>query len=108
MNGQVVLQVGADLLVGAFGVAGDPLEVLFELGVVVDLEVVGRVDVPVELVVVDVVLAEVRDERRLRGGRARVAGDDQGNQQRRRADGAKAGNGTRDAHKQYLRAEPTQ
>ena len=65
---QVVLEVGADLLVRALGVAGDALEVLLELGVVIDLEVVGRVDVPLELVVVDVVLAEVRHERRLRAG----------------------------------------
>ena len=65
---QVVLQVGADLLVRALRVAGDALEVLLDLRVVVDLEVVGRVDVPLEGVVVDVVLAEVRDERRLRGG----------------------------------------
>ena len=39
---------------------------LLDLRVVVDLEVVGRVDVPLEVVVVDVVLAEVRHERRLR------------------------------------------
>ena len=56
-----------------FGVAGDPLEMLLDIGVVVDLEVVGRVDVPVEVVVVDVVLAEVRDERRLRAARPRPA-----------------------------------
>ena len=67
---QVVLQVGADLLVRALGVARHALEVLLELGVVVDLEMVRRVDVPVELVVVDVVLPEVGDERRLRGGHA--------------------------------------
>ena len=63
---QVVLQVGADLLVGALGVAGDPLEMLLDLRVVVDLEVIGGVDVPLEVVVVDVVLAEVRHELRLR------------------------------------------
>ena len=70
---QVVLQVGADLLVRAFRVAGDARQVLFDLRVVVDLEVVRRVDVPLEVVVVDLVLPEVRDERRLRGRHARVA-----------------------------------
>ena len=63
---EVVLQVGADLLIRAFGVAGDPLEMLLDLGVVVDLEMIGRVDVPPEVVVPDLVLAEVRDVRRLR------------------------------------------
>ena len=46
---------------------------LLEIGVVVDLEMVGRVDVPVEVVVVDPVLAEVGDKRRLR---SRCAGTD--------------------------------
>ena len=58
---QVVPQIGADLLVGALGVAGDPLQMLFDLRVVVDLEMVGGVDLPLEVVVVDVVLAEVGD-----------------------------------------------
>ena len=64
--GEVVLQFGTELLVGALGVAGDALEVLFGLGVVVDLEVVGRVDRPSERVVSDLVLAEVRHKRGLR------------------------------------------
>ena len=65
-EGQVVLQVGADLLIRAFRVAGDAFEMLLDLGVVVDLEVVRRVDVPLEVVVPDPVLAVVRHERRLR------------------------------------------
>ena len=63
---EVVLQVRADLLVGALGVARDPLEVRLDLRVVVDLEVVGRVDVPLEIVVPDLVLAEIRHVGRLR------------------------------------------
>ena len=59
---QIVTQVGAELLVGALGVGGHPLEVLLELRVVVDVEMVRRVDVPVELVVLDAVLAVVRRE----------------------------------------------
>ena len=59
-------QVGADLLIRALGVARDALEMLLVFGVVVDLEVIGLVDVPVELVVVDLVLAVVRRELRLR------------------------------------------
>ena len=55
---QVVLQLGADALVGALGVRRDPLEVLLELGVVVDVEVVGLVDVPLERVVPRAVLPE--------------------------------------------------
>ena len=39
---------------------------LLELGVVVDLEVRALVDAPGEVVVLDLVLAEVRDELRLR------------------------------------------
>ena len=65
LEGEVVLQVGADLLVCALGVARDALEMLFDLRVVIDLEVVGRVDVPLEIVVPDPVLAEVRDVARL-------------------------------------------
>ncbi len=63
---EVVLQVRTDLLVGALRVAGNPLEVLLEIRVVVDLEMVGGVDVPVEVVVMNVVLAEIGHERRLR------------------------------------------
>ena len=74
LEGEVVLQVRADLLVCALGVAGHPLEVLLDLGVVVDLEVVRRVDVPPEIVVPDLVLAVIRHVRRLAaciGGHAR-------------------------------------
>ena len=45
LEGEVVLQIGADLLIRALRVAGDALEVLLDLRVVVDLEVIGRVDV---------------------------------------------------------------
>ena len=66
LGAEVVLQLGADVLIRALGVAGDALEVLFELRVVVDLEMIRRVDVPLEVVVADPVLAEVGHERRLR------------------------------------------
>ena len=65
---EVVLQVRADLLVGALGVARDPFEMLLDLGVVVDLEMIGRVRVPLEVVVLDPVLVVVRHEGRLRAG----------------------------------------
>ena len=65
---EVVLQVRADLLIRALGVAGDPFEVLLDLGVVVDLEMIGRVDLPAEVVVANLVLAVVGDIRRLRLG----------------------------------------
>ena len=57
---EVVLQVRADLLIGTLGIARDAFEMRLELRVVVDLEVVGRVDVPLEIVVADLVLAEIR------------------------------------------------
>ena len=82
-------------LIRALGVPGHPLEVLFELRVVVDLEVIGRVDVPVELVVVDVVLAEIRDVRRLRESGAHVADDERGGEQER---GGNMGQGHAHAH----------
>ena len=63
---EIVLEIGADLLVRALGVARDAFEVRFDLGVVVDLEVVGRVDVPLEIGVADLVLAVVGDVRGLR------------------------------------------
>ena len=69
---QVVLQIRADLLVGAFGVARDALEMLLDRLVVVDLEVIRRVDGPLERVVVDAVLAEIRHHLCLSRGEARV------------------------------------
>src|SRR5262249_49811900 len=67
-----------DLLIRALRVARDPLEVRFERGVVINFEVVRRVDVPLELVVVRVVLAEIRHHRGLRPGHGRVAGKPHG------------------------------
>ncbi len=63
---EVVPQIGADMLVRALRVARDARQVLLVFRVVVDLEVLRLVDVPLELVVVDQVLAVVRSELRLR------------------------------------------
>ncbi len=60
--GEVVPQVGADLLVGALRVARDPRQVLLVFGIEVDFEVVRLVRMPLELVVVNLVLAVVRRE----------------------------------------------
>ena len=81
--GQVVRQIGADLSVGALGVARDPRQVLFQLGVVVDLEVVRLVDVPIEVVILHQVLPIVRVElvalgRRLGGPADREQPDEPG------------------------------
>ncbi len=62
LEAELVLQLGADVLIGALRVRRRPFEMLLELRVVVDLEVIGGVDVPPERVVVDAVLPEVRDE----------------------------------------------
>src|SRR6185312_12948933 len=67
--GDVVLEVRADLLVRALGIPGNRRQVRLEGGVVVDLEMIGRIHVPVERVVVRIDLAEVGNEGRLRGGR---------------------------------------
>jgi hypothetical protein len=74
---QVVLQVRADLLVRAFRVARDPFEVRLDLRVVINLEVIGRVRVPVEVVVLDAVLVVVRHEGRLRAGGKRACDKDE-------------------------------
>ena len=84
---EVVLQVRADLLVGALGVAGDAFEVRLDLRVVVDLEVVGRVDVPLEVVVPDPVLAEIRHVRRL----GECVGDEPGGQNHNRSQQGQSG-----------------
>jgi hypothetical protein len=63
---EIVPQIGADLLICALGIARDALEVAFVLGVVINFEVIRLVDVPLELVVVDPVLAVVRRELGLR------------------------------------------
>jgi hypothetical protein len=79
LEGEVVLQIGAHLLIGALRVARDPLHVRFDLGVVVDFEVIGRVDVPLEIVVADLVLAVIGDIRRLRERVGNEAGRQQQN-----------------------------
>ena len=99
---QVVLEVRADLLIGAFRVARDPLEVLLEFRVVVDLEVLGRVDAPLEIVVLDAVLAEIGDEPRLRTD---LPGCEQGQQGRRSHGGRTPGPR---AHKLTSEPEGTQ
>ena len=85
---QVVLEVRADRLVGALGVAGHTLEVRLHLGVVVDLEVVRGVDLPVEIAVVDQVLPEIRNERRCRPLRLRRPGETADGHARRTATNA--------------------
>jgi hypothetical protein len=67
LEGQVVLEIRAHLLVRAFRVTRHPFEMLLDFRVVVDDEVVRRVAVPLEVPVVDQVLAEVGHERGLRG-----------------------------------------
>ena len=66
LEGEIVLQLRTDVLVRALGVAGHALEMLLDLGVVVDFEMVGGVDAPPEVVVANLVLPEVRDVGRLR------------------------------------------
>src|SRR5262249_49165614 len=102
---QVVLQVGADMLVSAFRITGHPLEMLLDLRVVVDLEMVGGVDVPVERVVVNVVLAEVRNEGRLRRGEACPTDEEKRDKQRdgdQRASSRSTTRGQAHTHKHYL------
>jgi hypothetical protein len=67
LESEIVFQIGADLLVRALRVAGDPLEMRFDLRVIEDLEVVGRIDVPLEIVVADLVFSEIRNISRLCG-----------------------------------------
>ena len=98
--GEVVGQVGADLGVRALGVAGDALQVLLHLGVVEDLEVLGRVDVPLKVVVLDTVLAVVGEElggglgHHVGGGPAEGERGDQAGTDDAAADGAPAGGAT--------------
>ena len=102
---EVVFQVGADVLIGAFRVARHTLEVLLDLGIVVNLEVVRRIDVPVETVVVNIVLAEIRNKWRLRRGKACPAEEEQGGKQGdgdQRASSRSTTRGQAHAHKQYL------
>ena len=108
---QVVVQVRADLLIRAFRVAGDALQVLFELRVVVDLEMIGLVHLPLEVVVMDVVLAEIWDEPCLRGGWPGVAdeqdthGSDAQGQAGERTGGRPTTRNVAHAHKQHLEQE---
>src|SRR5262245_39482483 len=78
---------------------------LLDLRVVVDLEVVGGVDVPVEPVVVNVVLAEVRNKGRLRRGEACPTDDEQRDKHRdgdERASSRSTTRGQAHTHKHYL------
>ena len=68
LEGQVVLQVGADLLICALCVARDPLEMDFRIRVIVDLEMIRWINPPLEMVVFDPVLAEIGDESGLGAG----------------------------------------
>src|SRR5207245_2003247 len=77
----LVLQRGGDLLVGALGVGHHACQVLFELGVVVDLEVRALVDAPGEGVVGYLVLPVVGDELRLAGRRRQGRGERRKDQQ---------------------------
>jgi hypothetical protein len=56
---EVVFELGADVLVGAFGVARHPFQVRLDLGIEVDDEVIRLVRHPLEVVVPDRVLAEI-------------------------------------------------
>ncbi len=108
---EVVVQVRADLLIRAFRVAGDALQMLFELRVVVDLEMIRLVHLPLEGVVVDVVLAVVRDEPCLRGGghgltdEQNTRGSDAQGQAGARPGGRPTTRNLAHAHKQYLEQE---
>src|SRR5207245_353894 len=102
---QVVLQIGADLLIGALGVGRHAFEMPLGFRVVVDLEVVGLVDVPVELVVVNQVLAVVGNKRRpLRGGRSGEGGQGGGGHERGDSGTGKGTStpGNAHGHGQYL------
>ncbi len=68
---EVVLQLRADMLIRAFGIPGHPLEMRLDLRVVVHDEVIRLIRVPIELVVADLVLTEVRDIWGLGRGRLR-------------------------------------
>jgi hypothetical protein len=85
---EVMFELGADMLIRALGVAGDLLEVRLDLRVVVDLEMVRRVDLPLEVVVADLVLAVIRHKVGLCRRPAGTAQDhqrrDQDDEERRR------------------------
>src|SRR6185369_13448833 len=86
----------------ALGVAGDPFQMLFERRIVIDFEMVRGVDVPLELVVVGVVLAEIRDHRGLSPSRHRLAAEPEGSESSDQASGQHAG-----AHRRYLERATT-
>src|SRR5688500_8744305 len=80
------------MLVRAFGVAGDALEMRLDLWVVIDLEMIGGVNAPPEVVISDLILAEIRDIGRLRRGKMRHQQDSrrEGDSRREPAQGAVA------------------
>ncbi len=108
---KIVVQVRADLLIRAFRIAGDALQMLFELRVVVDLEMIRLVHLPLEGVVMDVVLAVVRDEPCLRGGghgataEQNARGSDTHGQTGARPGGRPTTRNVAHAHKQHLEQE---
>src|SRR4029078_6093262 len=71
---------------------------LLDLRVEVDLEMLGGVDLPLEPVVVDVVLPEVRDDRGLGGGDTGGPGDERRDEE----PGSKLRQVHAQAHKWYL------
>ena len=70
LHRQIVFELGADVLIRALGIARDAFEMRLDLRVVIDLEVFGLVGVPLEVVVADLVLAEVGDVAGLRQRKA--------------------------------------
>ena len=74
----LVLEAGRDLQVAALEVRRQAGEVLLELRVVEHLEVRALVDAPREVVVLDLVLPEVRDELRRGGPRRQDDGEREG------------------------------
>ena len=90
LAGQVVTKLGADVLIRALRVRGHALQMRLDLRVVVDREVIGLVDQPLEAVVVDLVLPQVRHIRGLgrHGARCRHDGSRDSECQSREADPA--------------------
>ena len=70
LHRQIVFELGADVLIRALGIARDAFEMRLDLRVVIDLEVLGLIGVPREVVVADLILAEVGDVAGLRQRKA--------------------------------------